>query len=128
MQVIRTVAASRLLLLLPLVAAVLPVLDARRQRDQEGQDTHSPRSDGHVQHRDAELVGAVRFLFVETRRAMPGPVAPEGSTDAGVQLRAPVRQTAHYVTATGHNNKLGSDHGKKSHGLIPVPQPTPPSS
>jgi len=83
-QVVGTVAAGRFLLLLPLVAPILAILDTRRQCDQNGQDGQSASSDGHVQQRDAELVGAVGFFFIETRRAMTCAIAPEGSTDAGV--------------------------------------------
>lgn len=70
MQVVGTVAAGRLLLLLPLVAPILAVLDTGRQNDQKGQDAQGAGSDGHVQQRDAELEGAVGFFFIETRRAM----------------------------------------------------------
>jgi hypothetical protein len=67
MHVVSTVAASSfLLLLLPFVTAVLSVLDACRDGDQQGQHTQGTRSDGDVEQRDAELVGAIRFLLVET--------------------------------------------------------------
>lgn len=84
-QVVGTVAAGRLLLLLlPLVAPIMAILDAGRQCDQKGQDAQGPKPDGHVQQRDAELVGAVGFFFIEARRAMTRAIAPESSTDAGV--------------------------------------------
>ena len=56
-KVVGAVAAGRLLL--PLVASILTVLEARRQPDEEGQDTQSSNPDEHVQQWDAELVGAV---------------------------------------------------------------------
>lgn len=77
---------------------MLAVLDASRHSDQKGQNAQGARSDQHVQQRDAELVGAVRFFLVETRRTMQQAVTPQGGTDAGIQLRAPDSKTVRLDT------------------------------
>ena len=58
------------LLFLPLVASVLTILHACGYRNEESEDPQSACPDSHVEQRDAELVGAVSFLLVETRRTV----------------------------------------------------------
>lgn len=74
-----------------LPSPMLATSDARRQRNQEGEESETCSAGDDVDHRQSELERTVDFLLIETGWTVAEAIAPEGGTDTGVQFGTPIR-------------------------------------
>lgn len=77
------------LALFPAALALTLTLDAEGDQQEDTKDGETGDPDEHVHERHAQLEGAIRVRFVETRRTVAHVITPESCTDARVQFRAP---------------------------------------